>query len=123
MPAFYQIDKERRLVTTTAWGVLTTDAILAHQQQLMNDPNFDPDFFQLSDFTQVTGVDIPTEDVRTIAEKNIFSPRSRRALVTDNSEFFGLARMFEILRDMEGEPGIRVFRNRDEALNWLFQSK
>jgi hypothetical protein len=123
MPAFYQIDKERRLVTTTAWGVLTTDSILAHQQQLMNDPNFDPDFFQLADFTQVTGVDIPTEDVRTIAEKNIFSSRSRRALVTDNSEFFGLARMFEILRDMEGEPGIRVFRNRDEALNWLFQSK
>jgi hypothetical protein len=32
---------------------------------------------------------------------------------------FGLARMFEIHRDLNGEPGIRVFRTLDDALDWI----
>ena len=28
--------------------------------------------------------------------------------------------MFEELRDTMGEKGIRVFRNLDEALDWIF---
>ena len=43
----YTIDKELRLVTTTAWGTLTADQVLEHQRQLQNDPAFDPDFSQL----------------------------------------------------------------------------
>ena len=38
----------------------------------------------------------------------------------DSDLKFGLARMFEVLRDTMGEKGIRVFRNLDDALNWIF---
>jgi hypothetical protein len=32
---------------------------------------------------------------------------------------FGLAQMFEILCENAGERGIRVFRNLDDALQWI----
>jgi hypothetical protein len=32
---------------------------------------------------------------------------------------FGLARMFEIHRELKGETGIRVFRAFDEAMDWI----
>jgi hypothetical protein len=58
LPVSYKIDKNRRLVLTTWSGVLTEDEILAHQQQLVIDPDFDRSFSQVSDFTHLTAVDI-----------------------------------------------------------------
>jgi hypothetical protein len=117
--AFYKIDKERRLVMSSGTGVLTKADILGHMDRLSKDPDFDPDFSQVSDFTQLTGINIGPEDVRQLAERNIFSPRSRRAFVVKDDLQFGLARMFEIHRELKGETGIRVFRTLDEALDWV----
>ena len=30
----------------------------------------------------------------------------------------GFARMFEMIREAKGETGVRVFRDREEALAW-----
>ena len=49
----------------------------------------------------------------------MFSPRSRRACVVKDDAQFGLARMFEIHRDLKGESGIRVFRSMEKALEWI----
>jgi hypothetical protein len=120
MPAFYKIDKERKLVLSTGSGVLTRQDILGHQERLLKDPDFDPSFSQLSDFSHITQVDISPDDVRLFARRNVFSPDSRRAMVVKDDATFGLARMFEIHRELAGEMGIRVFRNIDEALDWIF---
>jgi hypothetical protein len=120
MPAFYKIDKERKLVMSAGSGVLTREDLLGHQERLLKDPEFDPTFSQLSDFTQITKVDLTPEDVRFAARKNIFSPHSRRAMLVKDDLQYGLARMFEIHRELAGEKGIRVFRNIDEALDWVF---
>ena len=37
-----------------------------------------------------------------------------------NEAAFGLGRMYEILRGLEGEKGIRVFRTLEEAPDWVF---
>jgi hypothetical protein len=47
MAAFYKIDKERHLVMSTGAGVLTLPDLLAHQEKLLADPDFSPDFSQL----------------------------------------------------------------------------
>jgi hypothetical protein len=120
MPAFYKIDKERKLVMSSGSGVLTREDLLGHQERLLKDPEFDPTFSQLSDFTQITEVDLTAEDVRLAAQKNIFSQHSRRAMLVKDDLQFGFARMFEIHRELAGEKGIRVFRNIDEALDWVF---
>jgi hypothetical protein len=119
VPAYYKIDKERKLVMSTASGVLTMADLLAHQAKLRKDPEFDPSFSQLSDFTHVTKMDLTTAYVQRLAQTTVFSPDSRRAFLVKSDLEFGLARMFEILRDTVGEKGIHVFRNLDEALDWV----
>ncbi len=89
---------------------------MGHQDKLLNDPDFVPDFSQLMDFTHVTEVALTSEDLRRIADRSIFSPDSRRAILVSSDLVFGLSRMFEIFRDILGEKGIRVFRNLEEAL-------
>ena len=64
-------------------------------------------------------LEVEPEDVRQLAQRNIFSPRSRRAFVVKDDLQFGLARMFEIHRELKGETGIRVFRAFDEAMDWI----
>lgn len=108
---------------STADGVLTRQDILGHMDRLSNDPDFDPDFCQLIDFTQITGVEFGPEDVRQFAERSIYSSRSRRALLVKDDLQFGLARMYEIHRELKGESGIRVFRSADEALDWITVGK
>jgi len=123
MPVFYKIDKERRLVMTSGAGTLTIAAALAHQEKLVSDPDFDPTYSQLMDFTQLTQVDLDAEDIRRIAQRSVFSPQSRRAIIMAGDANFGLARMFEILREAAGEHGIRVFRKLDEALDWILSKE
>jgi hypothetical protein len=123
MPAFYKIDKERRLVMSSGAGTFTLADALAHQEELATDPDFDPSFSQLMDFSHITAFDIDADGVRRLAQRSIFSPQSRRAIIMTSDAAYGLARMFEILREEAGEHGIRVFRNLDEALDWILSKE
>ncbi len=75
MTAYYKIDKQRRLVLSSGSGVLTKADLVMHMEQLLNDPDFDPKFSQLADFSQVSGFDLTGDDVRALANKTVFSPR------------------------------------------------
>jgi hypothetical protein len=119
VPAFYKIDKERRVVLSSGAGVLTREDILGHMDRLIHDSDFDPTYSQIVDFTQFSGIDIEPEDVRQFAQRDIFSPQSRRAFLVKDDLQYGLARMFEIHRELNGETGIRVFRTIDQALDWV----
>jgi hypothetical protein len=123
MPASYIIDKERRLVMSSGTGVLTKGDILGHMDRITKDPDFDPDFSQVIDFTRVTAIEFGSAEVREFAERKVFSPKARRAILVKDNLQFGLARMFEIHREFNGETGIRVFRARDEAMDWVLAPK
>jgi len=119
MPLAYKIDKEHRLVTSTGWGTITRQEIIDHQQRLAADPDFGRSYSSIADFTRVTKLEVTGADVRTFAAKNVFAPNARRAIVVADGEAFGLARMFEILGDANGEEGIRTFRNVEDAQAWV----
>ena len=119
MPASYKVDKERRLVMSCGSGALTREDILGHQERLSKDPDFDPDFSQLADVTQVTKVELSTQDMQTISQRHLFSRHSRRAILVKNDLQFGLARMIEVYRESVDETGLRVFRDINEALEWV----
>jgi hypothetical protein len=120
MPAFYKIDKERRLVMSTASGVFSLADAVSHMERLSKDPDFDAAFSQIADFTQVTRIELSGDDIRRLAQRNIFSAQSRRAFIAPDETIFGIGRMFEILRGLEGEKGIRIFRTLEQALDWVF---
>lgn len=123
MPAFYTIDKELGLVLSSGSGILTKEDISGHMERLSIDPDFDPKFCQVLDFTNLTAVEIGPDDVRQFAQRDIFSSGSRRAFIVKDDLQYGLARMFGIHRELRGEMGIRVFRNFDEAMDWVLEGK
>jgi hypothetical protein len=119
MPISFKIDKDRRLVMGFGSGVVTKEDMLAGREQLLKDPDFDPSFSLLQDYTQIAESTITPDDVRQLARTSIYSPASRRALVMKDDASFGLARMFETHRELGGHTGVRIFRNIDEALDWV----
>jgi hypothetical protein len=119
MPAYFKIDKERRLVMSTFSGAFTLADGLSHQEKLLRDPDFAPSYSQLLDCTHVTKIELGPEDVRRLAQKSIFSSDSRRAILVTGDLAFGLARMFLMFRESLGEKGVRVFHDLEEALYWV----
>jgi len=121
MPVFYKIDKAHKLVLTTGSGIFDLAAAFAHQDQLLKDPDFDPVYSQLLDFSHVTSVDFSADDVRQIAKRSVFWSCSRRAIFVKDDLLFGLATLFELLRKNAGEKGVRVFRSLNDALDWIIE--
>jgi hypothetical protein len=119
VPADYKIDKDGRFVLSTGTGRLSKEDVLGHMDRISADPDFDPSFSQLLDFTKVTEVGFGPQEIREFAERNIFAPSARRAFLVQNDLHFALARMFEIHRELRGESGIAVFRKVEEAMNWI----
>src|SRR5215472_6165368 len=96
MPASYRIDKGRRFVFSNASGEITYAEMLAHQRDLTADRDFDSAFAHIADFTYAT-------------LGKIFS----------GPENYGLGRMYETLRRLEGQTGVRAFRTLEDAIDWI----
>lgn len=108
---------------SSAYGVFSRADSVAHKEELLKDPDFDPSYAQIADFTQVTKFELSAEDIQELAQVSVFSPQSRRALVVPSDVSYGLARMFGTLRETEGENELGVFRSVEEALNWVFRKR
>jgi hypothetical protein len=119
MKVKYSIDKERRLILSTAEGCVTLDDVRGHQDRLLADPDFDASFDQLIDMTSAKKFGISAEEARVLAKRRILSPKSRRAFVATEPHIFGLGRMMEIYRDGLEYADVRVFNSIYEALKWL----
>jgi len=123
MPLNYVVDKQHRLVTSTASGVVTYSDVTSHQSRLKNDPDFDPTFDQLVDGTAVTQIELTTDNVRAIARQRLFAAGSRQAIATGSEFAYGMARMFELYRDGAGTGRlVRVFNGLEAAQEWLQHS-
>jgi hypothetical protein len=119
MPTFYKIDSERKLVVTTGIGFVRREDVLTLQDQMSNDPEFDPSFSQVADFALLANTDVGLADVQTFAQRDVFSVHSRRAIIVKGDVAFGFAKIFQLSRRLAGANGIRVFRDPDEAFDWV----
>ena len=118
MPATYAIDAERKLVFSRIWGSPTEEEILDHGRRLRADPRFQPDFRQLLDMSELKEILISTQSVRHAARDQLFSAGVRRALVAHSDAAFGMARMYALASEVEGQT-IEVFREFCAAEAWL----
>jgi len=119
MPASYRIDKDRRRVVTVGQGPIGWDDIIWHMDDLTKNPDFDPTFSQLLDFSRVTEVNLSHDQIFELAKRTVFSKGSKRAFVTANKAHYGLSRMFQSYRKMFGAETIHVFTSFAEAEGWL----
>jgi hypothetical protein len=118
----YVIDREKKLVISASTGMFTSADADEHQKALLADPDFDPDFSQLMDFSAVTQIPLDSGTIARLADRKVFSARSRRAIVVPSTLGYGLARMFTTYREIAGgEEKIEIFTDRNAALLWLEQ--
>lgn len=120
MPCSYIINKPRQLVLTTGSGLLTLAESIVHQNALLADIAFSPDFAQLLDLTEVTSTDLDGEGVARLAERTVFGPNAFRAFVASTPWVYGVLRMMQTMREMKGaEETIQVFHDLPSAWRWL----
>jgi len=118
MPISYQINKQNRTVFSYASTVITEDDFIAHFQQLQADPDFNSDYNHLFDCSRVEKFNINPDSIGRIAQLKLFSPQSKRAVLAGRDLSFGLARMYELYRNIQSDQ-IQVFRDRASAYEWL----
>ena len=96
MPVRSVIYKEQRLVVTIEEGRVTFDDMLANQNRLVNDPDFDPEFNQLSDATLATDTDLSEHNLKMLYNAEC-SPLPRdepwSRLPSSHSEWHGCSKL------------------------------
>jgi hypothetical protein len=120
MPMHSVIYKEHRLVVTTGEGRVSLDDVLAHQDSLLHDPDFNPEFDQLVDTIGITDVSLSVNEIRRAVNRNLFSPNSRLALIAVSSFMYGMLLMTQTYQELSNsKPLVSIFRDRATALQWL----
>jgi hypothetical protein len=106
------------LLTGRASGVLDDEALLAYVHRVIADPDYETTSADLFDARGVTDVRLTAEGIRTIAAIIRQSGRSsaRVAVIAESPAMFGMARMFEQLRE---DIEVVVFRDAEAAREWL----
>jgi len=119
VPVQSTIDTELRLVIGRAWGCVTFDDIAAHQEKLLDDPNFNPNFNQFMDASGMTDWQVSIDEAETVARRKLFSTLSKRAFVKPHPTSLA-ARVFEGYFGLTKQASkIEVFPDAPSALNWL----
>jgi hypothetical protein len=118
LPAKYSIDVERKLVISQAWGVMTDADVHEHRRALRSDPLFDRNYRELIDMNGIKEDLVDLDTKQGISQDQVFAPGVRRAWVASADYPFGMARMYAIAAEKQGQS-IGVFRTRKEAEDWL----
>jgi hypothetical protein len=123
MPLTHQVLKEQRLVVIIGSAILGADEIVANRQALLNDPDFDPSFDALVDFTGVPDPSLDFDSIRNLSRQPLFSPASRIAVVlalSGKATLFAIAQKYEVYREVSAMGDrLRVFRTLEQAREWL----
>ena len=121
MSVEYQIDREHGVVFTRCWGTLTVADMREIARRLRDDPDFKPDHRQLIDLRDVEAMKASFDAIYHFAAGNAdpFSGISRRAVVAPQHFIYGVARMYQGIREEKDQGRLRVYRTLAEAHDWL----
>jgi len=116
--AEYQVDASNRLVHTTFSGVVEHRDPIENMLKLRVDPDFDPSFSELVEFTEDCQIRLNATHFRYLSQLDPFFSSSKRALVVGSRQsVYGSARMFQLLSHEHRR--VKIFASMDEARLWL----
>ena len=120
MPVISQVDSSLGVVFSMFQGVVTQEDIWSQVERLNTDPAFQPSFNHLVDTRGATRFDVSEEGMHMVSSHSVFNEKSRRAIVAEKDVMFGVARMYQLLRETHKKPDqVRIFRTMEEARRWL----
>ena len=125
MPIEFTIDHARRLVTAKARGTMTGEDVFGYQRDVWSRADVQG-YNELVDMREVDQIDLKSIDnMRYLAElsasMDVPAQPSRFAIVATSDEAYGLGRMYETYRRLEGKSTkqVGVFRSLTEAMAFL----
>lgn len=120
MATAYTIDPSNKLIRVVYSGRVPIAEMYDCRRRLMGDPAFDSAFSQLVDARAVTSFEMNGYTVKRWAEEHVAAAGARRAIVMSRTPDLGLARMFQIYREIAGgAEKIEVFNDITQAHKWL----
>ncbi|MBW1844511.1 MAG: STAS/SEC14 domain-containing protein [Deltaproteobacteria bacterium] len=121
MTIHYRIDASSNRIMTRVLGEVTIDEALQHFDELSVDPSYEPGMDALLDLTDCETL-LDVDKIRTAAARataDLSTLRfGRMAIVVASEALFGMLRMFHTLSESAFSE-VQIFRDRDEALQWL----
>jgi hypothetical protein len=116
-------DREARLIVLVVSGELDDAGLLRLGDELEKAPERELNFSLLIDLRKASGQNVTSAGTRSAAARPlVLAPSARRAVVVPSELGFGMARMYEMLREGTG-GATRVFRDYDEADRWVRTGK
>ena len=115
----YAVDSVRKRIDVQIGGTTSGSEIQAGIRKMLDDPTFDPAYPMLIDLHALEQTPTIPElrDIALIVRANA-STSARRAIVTEQLLYYGLAVLFAILTE-GATTRYHAFRSRDEAEAWL----
>ena len=119
----HEIDKLRGIIFTRATGTPTTVSVIDHIRNVMNDPDFDPNYNSIIVLEKnIRIAAIPKDEIEIVrqvlngyAQKG--EGRNCAVVVPNERQEIFLKLNLELIRPIE--INIQVFYSEDEALNWI----
>lgn len=125
MPIDHWIDHERRFVYAKGRGVLLDEDVFEYQREVWSDARL-VGYAELVDLSEIERIDLASiERVRELAElaaaMDKDAGQSKLAILAPRDFAFGLGRMYESYRELQGSgtKEVEVFRTLPEAMAFL----
>ncbi|HKW74680.1 MAG TPA: hypothetical protein VJN64_04075 [Terriglobales bacterium] len=119
MPVVLKIDRRRNVVYSAFYGKTTDQEVAAHRDAIAADPDFDPAFSEIVDFTGVTEVALSEASLAAMARNpSLFSDSSVHIIVAPADLMFNLAAKYKAFARLS-RPNLFVVRTRAEAYQLL----
>jgi len=119
MPITFIIDPDTQIIYTTAFGDIHPDDLIAHGQRLA-DANLlnRPQVFD----ARAANLELTKAQVQRLATQTKEFRKGLKptpvAFVTDSNSLYGMLRIYQVMIQ-NINPGFSVFRNIDEAQQWV----
>lgn len=130
MPANYTIDNTNQLVNTVWEGeandIELIEAMKTYRKAVQSNPDY-LNYNEIVNLNKITKFNLTAEGISTIAEIASTAEKSENykklALIANSELAYGLARMYETYRSLpnESNKNIRVFKNENDALEWIHE--
>ena len=119
MPVVLKIDSRRKVVYSAFYGKITDAELLKHRSAIVADPDFNPDYSEIVDFSAVTEADISHATLAAMASVPSLYNRSVMHIVVAPSA--ALVQMVSKFKDLalSSRPNLILVQTRDEAYERL----
>jgi hypothetical protein len=117
------IDVSQGLVICTFSSELDDAALLGLVSLIRRQPDFDPGFSEILDFSGVTAVTVSTPAIEQAARRpGNFNPTSMHVVIAPQDLIFGLGRMAQVFAE-KTRPNTAVVRTMDEGREFVRAGK